>query len=129
MNFLEAIRAGLSNYLNFKTRACRSEFWYWQLFMGLGGLVAELFDFGTGLGSAPFSTLFGFATLIPAIAVSVRRLHDTDRSGWWLLLVLVPFFGTLVLIVWWCIRGTTGYNRFGADYFRPGGYVTPRPAA
>ncbi|MGA2895167.1 MAG: DUF805 domain-containing protein [Xanthobacteraceae bacterium] len=129
MNFVEAIRAGFSNYLNFKKRACRSEFWYWQLFIVLAGLVAELFDYGTGLRSAPFATLFGLATLIPAIAVSARRLHDTDRSGWWLLLVLVPFFGTLLLIVWWCMRGTTGYNRFGADYFRPGGYATRRPAA
>jgi uncharacterized membrane protein YhaH (DUF805 family) len=115
MNFQQAIPSGFSNYVNFRSRASRSEFWYWQLFLVVGGLVAELFDYGTGFRSAPFTTLFWLATLIPSLTVSVRRLHDTDRSGWWLLLFFVPLIGAIVLIVWFCTIGTHGYNRFGAD--------------
>jgi uncharacterized membrane protein YhaH (DUF805 family) len=55
------------------------------------------------------------AVLLPGIAVSIRRLHDTDRSGWWLLIVLVPLVGAILLIVWYCTEGTRGPNRFGAD--------------
>jgi uncharacterized membrane protein YhaH (DUF805 family) len=123
MNFQQAIQAGFSNYFNFKSRACRSEFWYWQLFLLVGGIVAELFDFGIGTQFSPLSTLFWLATVIPDLAVYVRRLHDTDRSGWWLLLLFVPLVGAIVLLVWFCTKGTNGYNRFGPDYFRPGGYA------
>jgi len=71
------------------------------------------------LGGEPLATLFYLATLIPALAVSVRRLHDTDSSGWWLLLGLIPLIGMIVLIVWWCLEGSKGYNRFGADPLQP----------
>jgi uncharacterized membrane protein YhaH (DUF805 family) len=57
--------------------------------------------------------------VIPDIAVYVRRLHDTDRSGWWLLLFFVPLIGAIVLIVWFCTQGTHGYNRFGANPLPP----------
>jgi len=119
VNFKEAIQSGFSNYANFKTRACRSEFWYWQLFLVLASLVAELFDIGIGVRFAPFSVLFWLATLVPNFAVYVRRLHDTDRSGWWLLLFFLPLIGAIVLIVWFCTKGTPGYNRFGADPLQP----------
>jgi uncharacterized membrane protein YhaH (DUF805 family) len=115
MNFQEAIQSGFRNYVTFEGRACRSEFWYWQLFLLAGGLVAEFFDFGTGLYGSPFSTLFWLGTLIPTLAVGIRRLHDAKRSGWWLLLFFVPLIGAIVLIVWWCTKGTRGYNGFGAD--------------
>jgi uncharacterized membrane protein YhaH (DUF805 family) len=115
MNFQQAVQAGFGSYLNFKSRACRSEFWYWQLFLVVGGVVAELFDYGIGVPMAPLSTLFWVGTMIPSLAISVRRLHDTDRSGWWLLLFFVPLIGAIVLIVWWCTKGSRGYNRFGAD--------------
>ena len=71
------------------------------------------------LGGGPLATLFYLATLIPALAVSVRRLNDTDSSGWWLLLGLIPLIGMIVLIVWWCLKGSKGYNRFGADPLQP----------
>jgi uncharacterized membrane protein YhaH (DUF805 family) len=122
MNFQQAIQQGFTNYFNFGGRAPRSEFWYWQLFLLVGGLVAELFDYGTGFRIPAFSTLFWLATVIPDIAVYVRRLHDTDRSGWWLLLFFVPLIGAIVLLVWFCTKGADGHNRFGPDYFRPGGY-------
>jgi uncharacterized membrane protein YhaH (DUF805 family) len=119
MNFQQAIQSVFANYVNFKGRAPRSEFWYWQLFLLVGGLVAELFDYGTGFRISAFSTLFWLATVIPDIAVYVRRLHDTDRSGWWLLLFFVPLIGAIVLIVWFCTQGTHGYNRFGANPLPP----------
>jgi uncharacterized membrane protein YhaH (DUF805 family) len=129
MNFQQAVRSAFANYANFAGRACRSEFWYWQLFLLVGGVVAELFDYGTGFRISPFSTLFWLATVIPDIAVYVRRLHDTDRSGWWLLLFFLPLIGAIVLLVWFCTKGTNGYNRFGPDYFRPGGYARASESA
>jgi uncharacterized membrane protein YhaH (DUF805 family) len=113
MNFQQAIQSGFSNYLNFRGRARRSEFWYWQLFLMVGGLVAEVFDYGAGFRLSPLSSLFWLATFIPDFAVSVRRLHDTDRSGWRLLFFFV--IGAIVLLVWLCTRGSHGYNRFGPD--------------
>jgi uncharacterized membrane protein YhaH (DUF805 family) len=71
-------------------------------------------------GAASFSPgilggLYGLAVLIPSIAVTVRRLHDTDRSGWWFLIQLIPIVGGIILLVFVCLEGTRGPNRFGAD--------------
>jgi uncharacterized membrane protein YhaH (DUF805 family) len=119
VNFQQAIQSGFANYATFRSRASRSEFWYWQLFLVVAGLVAELFDVGIGVRGAPLSGLFCLVTLVPNIAIYVRRLHDTDRSGWWLLLFFVPLIGAIVLIVWLCTKGSHGYNRFGADPLPP----------
>ena len=119
MGFGEAISAGFANYVNFSGRAVRSEYWYWTLFTIVGGIVASIVDkvaFGAGPmngGLGPFDALFNLAVLLPSIAVSVRRLHDLDKSGWWLLLFFIPLVGAIVLIVWFCRRGTPGPNRFG----------------
>ncbi len=127
MNFGQAIRSGFSNYVNFSGRAIRSEYWLWTLlFLSIGELVAAGIDRVVGLPVT--GTAFGLATLLPSIAVTIRRLHDLDRSGWWLLIGLIPLIGAIVLLVWFCTKGTNGYNRFGPDYFRPGGYVSRRPA-
>ena len=61
----------------------------------------------------PLSLIVSLALLLPNLAVSVRRLHDTDRSGWWLLLSFIPIFGTLALLYFMVLRGTEGSNRFG----------------
>jgi uncharacterized membrane protein YhaH (DUF805 family) len=126
MSFWQAIGSGFSNYANFSGRAPRSEFWFWTLFYCLAGTAAEIVD--ATIGWPLLSAMFWVATLLPTLAVTIRRLHDLDRSGWWLLLFLIPLLN-FVLIVWWCMKGTTSYNRFGPDYFRPGGYLTRRPAA
>jgi uncharacterized membrane protein YhaH (DUF805 family) len=118
MEFQEAIRSGFRNYVNFSGRALRSEFWFWILFTIAGGLAAEVLDYALIPGwvtYSPFSGVFEIATFLPGLAVSVRRLHDIDRTGWWLLLGLVPLVGLVVLLVWWCTKGSRGYNRFGAD--------------
>jgi|GraSoiStandDraft_57_1057295.scaffolds.fasta_scaffold43490_2 uncharacterized membrane protein YhaH (DUF805 family) len=122
MNFQQAIQSGFSNYANFRGRASRSEFWWFQLFILLGEVAAVLVDvFGnfTMLDGSPLATVFWLATIIPDLAVMARRLHDTDASGWWLLLMLIPLIGMVVLIVWWCLEGSKGYNRFGAEPLQP----------
>ena len=122
MNFQQAVQSVFSNCANFHGRACRSEFWWFQLFLLLGGIVAALLDLFANtnlLGGSPLATLFWLATIIPDLAVTVRRLHDTDSSGWWILLGLIPLIGMVVLIVWWCQKGSRGYNRFGADPLQP----------
>jgi uncharacterized membrane protein YhaH (DUF805 family) len=114
MTFTRAIKSGFSNYVNFTGRAARSEFWYWVLFAFLVGIAADLVDYTMGSDSNLISELWGLATLIPNLAVGARRLHDTDRSGFWQLLLLT-FVGIFVLIVFWCFKGTPGSNRYGSD--------------
>ena len=70
------------------------------------------------------TTIFSLVVLLPSVAVAVRRLHDLDRSGWWLLLGLVALVG----IIWFCTKGTDRPNRFGPDPLRGPGQVNPRPA-
>ena len=118
MGFVEAIRSGFSNYVNFSGRAPRSEYWYWTLFVILVSIVANILDVVLFHGiHSPLSTISGLGLFLPGIAVSVRRLHDIDRTGWWILLAFTVI-GIFVLIYWDCVKGisgTIGPNRFGAD--------------
>lgn len=117
MNFGQAIKSGFSNYVTFSGRACRSEYWLWVLFVVIGGLATAILDaaiFGYNPGASPFNGVFGLVTFLPGLAVAARRLHDTDRTAWWLLLVLTGI-GVILLIVWFCFKGTPGPNRFGRD--------------
>jgi uncharacterized membrane protein YhaH (DUF805 family) len=119
MGFTDAIKTGFQKYIGFSGRAARSEYWYWVLFILLLQIVAWLIDmtlFGFNTtGVNPIGSLLSLATLLPGLAVSVRRLHDIDRAGWWIFLVLIPLIGAIVLIYWACLRGTVGANRFGPD--------------
>jgi uncharacterized membrane protein YhaH (DUF805 family) len=116
MSFGEAVQAGFRNYVKFSGRASVQEFWYWVLFTIVGGLVAAVLDvlfFLSATSNTPLSDIFGLVILLPGIAVAIRRLHDTDRSGWWYLLWFIPLVGIIILIIWWIQRGTPGDNRFG----------------
>lgn len=118
MGFGEAIQSGFRNYVGFNGRAARSEYWYWVLFAFLIGIAANIADWSLGGGMSTVGILgaiVGLALLLPNIAVAIRRLHDRDKSGWWLLLVLIPLIGAIILIVWFVVRGTAGANRFGPD--------------
>jgi len=126
MNFTQAVSSGFSNYVNFAGRATRSEYWYWVLFVIVASIVASITD--VVLGIRLFKPIFGLAVLLPSIAVGIRRLHDLDRCGWWLLLNFIPLIGAIVLIVWFCSRGTVGANRFGPDPLSGRGQISPRPA-
>jgi uncharacterized membrane protein YhaH (DUF805 family) len=91
-------------------------FWYWILFTVLVDIVTSIIDVGILSSDVmPLSSIWGLVTFLPSLAMGVRRLHDTDRSGWWWLLVLIPVIGLIVLIVFWCFEGTRGPNRFGPD--------------
>jgi uncharacterized membrane protein YhaH (DUF805 family) len=112
MGFVDAIKSGFSNYVGFSGRAVRSEYWYWTLFVILASLVAGIIDAVLGLGLV--GAIVSLALLLPGIAVSARRLHDLDRTAWWLLIAFTGI-GLILLLVWDCMKGTTGPNRFGAD--------------
>ncbi len=100
-------------YADFEGRSRRSAFWYFILFNGLAAIAANLID--ELVGDYPiFGLVYFLAALIPFIAVAVRRLHDTGKSGWWMLLYLTGI-GIIVLIVFWCIDSTPGENQFGPN--------------
>lgn len=129
MGFWQAIASGFSNYVIFSGRACRSEYWYWALFVVLCDIAAGIVD--AALGNYAVTSLIDLVFFLPGLALAVRRLHDLDRSGWWFLLVLIPVVGLIILIVWACTKGTEGPNRFGPDRLADLGAapVSPRPAA
>jgi len=116
MTFTESIKTVLiSKYATFSGRATRSEYWWFTLFSFVVqiGLMIVSGILNSSFLLIAYLVIF-LATIIPATAVTVRRLHDTDRSGWWILLSLVPL-GFIVLIVWFASRGTQGTNRFGPE--------------
>ncbi len=123
MNFGQAVSSGFRNYVGFSGRACRSEFWFWTLFVyGVSfGLALLLPAVGFGFQFAVIGNIFSLVVLLPNIAVSARRLHDLDKSGWWLLLFFIPLIGTIILIVWFVGKGSDGDNRFGSDPLRGAG--------
>ena len=106
----------LENYLNFEGRARRAEFWWYALANLIITIVLNLIDaaigFGSGYGGV-LSGIYGLAVLLPGLAVAIRRLHDTGKSGWWLLLVFIPIVGLIVLIVFWATDSTPGANEHG----------------
>jgi uncharacterized membrane protein YhaH (DUF805 family) len=110
--YLEVLR----KYALFTGRARRSEYWYFVLFNVIVAVVLGFVDSALAkiLGFGMFGMLYGLAVLVPGIAVSIRRLHDTDRSGWWLLLALVPLVG-LVLIYFLAEDSNAGTNRYGQN--------------
>ena len=119
MSFTEAVRSVLTQYATFSGRARRAEYWWFVLFNVIVSIVAGILDgvLGTGFGSGSgvVSLVVSLALLVPGLAVTVRRLHDTDRSGWWILIALVPFAGFIVLLVFTVMDGTRGLNRFGSS--------------
>src|SRR5262245_42546292 len=116
MNFGQAIASGFKKYVDFTGRAARSEFWFWTLFAVLASIVGGAIDYVLfpGMIASPIQSIIGLVLFLPGLAVSVRRLHDIDRTGWWILLALTVI-GLIVLLVWNCMRGTPGPNRFGPD--------------
>ena len=101
-------------YAEFSGRARRQEYWMFFLFNLLAFIAIGIIDGILGTNGA-LSGLYSLAVLIPSLAVLVRRLHDTDRSGWWILVNLIPTIGWIVCIVLLCIDSKPGENRFGAN--------------
>jgi uncharacterized membrane protein YhaH (DUF805 family) len=127
MGFGQAISSCLSKFFTFAGRAPRSEYWYFYLFFVLAIVVAVLIGGVTSAALSDESGEYGglvtmAAVLIlffPQLSVTVRRLHDLDRSGWWWWLSFVPLVGGLVLLVWFCLKGTEGNNRSGPNPLNP----------
>lgn len=110
----------LKNYATFSGRARRKEYWMFFLFnvlisLGLGVLDVVAGTYSVEYETGFFSGLYSLLVLIPSIAVGVRRLHDTNRSGWWIVISLIPIIGVLVLFVFTCLDSQPGTNRFGAN--------------
>jgi uncharacterized membrane protein YhaH (DUF805 family) len=113
MTFSEAVRYCLNNYVTFSGRADRPQYWWFVLFNILVGIVAGIIDWILfGPDTRIISALAGLALVLPTLAVAVRRLHDMDHTGWWVLIGITGI-GAIVLIIWFCFRGTDGPNRFG----------------
>ena len=122
----------LRRYAEFSGRSRRKEYWMWLLFVVIVAVITTWLDIALGLGgsaagtaqggSASFNVNFGLITilfmlaiLVPNLAVGIRRLHDLDKSGWMILIGLIPFLGGLYLLFLFTQPGTVGPNRFGAD--------------
>ena len=112
--YLECLR----KYGVFGGRARRKEYWYFVLFNIIINIVLAVIDVATGSFSAEVGIgllggIYGLAVLIPNVAVTVRRLHDTDHSGWWLLIPLIPIIGAIVLFVFAVQDSNAGENKYG----------------
>lgn len=105
--------SSLKNYVGFQGRARRKEYWNFVLFNLLVSLVVALVD--TVLDTGVLLPLYSLAVLLPSVAVSARRLHDTGRSGLWLLISLVPLVGGIVLLVFMLSDTTPGTNQYGSS--------------
>lgn len=115
-----AVKTVLSKYVTFSGRARRAEYWWWVLFTIILSVVAGIVDAiitggGPQGGIQPLSTIVALGLFLPGLAVLFRRLHDTDRSGWWWLILFIPLIGLLVMIYFLVQPGTDGSNRFGED--------------
>ncbi len=111
MNWFVAV---LKKYAEFSGRARRKEYWMFLLIYVLIAIVVGFLD--NMLGSAGIlGGVLGLALLVPSLAVTARRLHDTDRSGWWMLIGFVPVIGGIVLLVFMVLAGTPGRNQYGED--------------
>ena len=105
--------AVLKNYVGFSGRARRQEYWMYFLFNVIAIVVLAVVD--AVVGTSLLVLLYELAVLLPTLAVTVRRLHDTNRSGWWILLGIIPLIGTIILIVFNASDGTPGENQYGPN--------------
>lgn len=110
----------LKKYAEFNGRASRQEYWYFLLFNILISAFLATIDYFTGTFNAEtglglLSGIYTLAVLIPGISVTVRRLHDTDRSGWWIFISLIPIIGGITLLVFMVLDSTSGDNEYGPN--------------
>jgi uncharacterized membrane protein YhaH (DUF805 family) len=109
----------IKKYVEFSGRARRKEYWMFVLINVIISLILSILDsiIGTtaGGGIGVLSSIYSLAVLLPSLGVTVRRLHDTNRSGWWILIALIPIIGAIILIVFTAMEGTPGDNKYGPD--------------
>lgn len=112
--------SALRKYFVFQGRARRKEYWFFWLFNTIFLAILSVLDNSTGTfnpdsGYGLLSGIYSLVVFIPSLAVSVRRLHDTSRSGWWLLISLIPLIGFIVLLIFMLQNSTPGQNQYGAN--------------
>lgn len=110
----------LKNYVTFTGRARRSEYWYFNLFNLIFLVLAAALDNILNLTISPlpygvFYCLYGLFIFLPSLSVQVRRLHDVNKSGWFILIGLIPLIGAIWLLILYCTEGTEGDNEYGPD--------------
>ena len=127
---LEYAMMPLKRYTDFAGRSRRKEYWSFVLGTFIVAIILSIIERIVGLSGmvggiyGPLTTLLILGLIIPGIAVQVRRFHDQDKSGWFVLLSLIPFIGALIVLVFMFIEGTKGPNRFGPDPKDPGSAAT-----
>lgn len=117
MNFTQSIASGFSRYFDFRTRSSRPEYWWWTLFALLVSVAATVLDAVMFGGAAVLDSISSVALLIPGIAVAARRLHDINRTAWWILIAFT-IIGILLLLYWYIQPGDRGDNKYGPDPLR-----------
>jgi uncharacterized membrane protein YhaH (DUF805 family) len=114
--FVEAIKKGFKGYVVWNARSTRSEYWWWTLFAIIVAIVASIVDslfFSTdAIGTGPIGALTSLALFLPGLSVLVRRLHDTDRTGWWFWIILIPIIGLIVLLIFMLLPSRMGPTRW-----------------
>ena len=111
MSFTNAVKSGFEHYVEFDGRASRAAFWWWFLFTILVAIAASILD--AVIGIPILSIIVSLGLILPNLSVSIRRLHDTDRSGWWILIGLIPLIGIIVLLVFYLQGSDPGDNSYG----------------
>jgi len=126
MQFQDAILSGFRKYVTFSGRASRPEYWYWVLFAFLVAAVSGILDYAIFPESetGPLQSITSLILFLPGLAISIRRLHDIDRTGWWWLIAFTVI-GIILLLIWACSRGTAGANRYGPDPLAGGPVTQP----
>ena len=118
---LEWMLLPLKRYADFSGRSRRKEYWMFVLGVFIAAIVLSIVEGILGMSGmvggvyGPLTTIFLLAVIIPSIAVQVRRFHDQDKSGWMVLLAFIPILGGLAVLIFMCLEGTRGTNRFGPD--------------
>jgi uncharacterized membrane protein YhaH (DUF805 family) len=118
VNFADAVSTVFKKYATFGGRARRSEYWWFTLFDVIAGVVAEVVD--AAAHTVVLQLVVFLALLLPGLAVTVRRLHDTGRTGWWWWILLVPLAGAIVMLVFLCQDSQHGPNKYGESPKYPG---------
>jgi uncharacterized membrane protein YhaH (DUF805 family) len=118
---IEWMMMPLKRYADFSGRSRRKEYWFFVLGVFIAAIVLSIIERIAGLSGmvggvyGPLTTILLLGVIIPSIAVQVRRFHDQDKSGWFVLLSLIPFIGAIIVLVFMFLEGTKGPNRFGPD--------------
>ena len=117
--FIDAIKKGFRGYVVWNARSTRSEYWWWSLFAVIVAIVASVIDtaiFSSDMtmGIGPVGGIVTLALFLPGLSVWIRRLHDTDRTGWWVWIMLIPILGAIVSLIFVLLPSKMGPTRWNS---------------